>query len=598
VGAGALAELSIVVVTWSSAPDVPALLASLGSAVADGAELIVIENGSGDATPALVRAALPAARVIENADNRGFAAAVNQGVAATARPYVLCLNPDTVVGDDAIGRALAYAAADPTIGILGCRTLNPDGSPQPTVDRFYALGSLLREALTRRGLGGGPRGTAPAATTDVDWLHGAFLLCRRDALEAVGGLDEAYHMYGEDQDLCWRVRVAGWRVVYYAGATVVHRGGRSAARRWGDARAEAALRGTLRLFRVHHGRVGAAAFRVLAGASFVVKAALWAARGRLGHDVDARTAAARYRRLAWRCVVGDAASAVPPRPAAATGRAGPARQDPRGTPTDPAPMLSIVILTWNSRALLEACLASLPAATRGVTSEVIVVDNGSRDGTWAALAQHPECVAVRNATNRGVAPARNQGLRLARGAFVALLDVDTVVAPEAFAVLVRHLQSNAGVGLAGPRLVDAGGALQYSCRRFPTVVDKVLRRLPERWGRAIRRDVELRAWDHASVRQVDYVIGACQVIRRHALERVGLLDERIFYGPEDVDLCLRMYRAGWQVTYVPQAEVTHLERRITRRVLSVLTVRHVFGLGYYFWKHGYLIRRPRVGVGS
>ena len=257
-------------------------------------------------------------------------------------------------------------------------------------------------------------------------------------------------------------------------------------------------------------------------------------------------------------------------------------------------MLSIVILTWNSRALLEACLAALPAATAPLATEVIVIDNGSLDGTAEMLAGRRDVVTIVNATNRGVAPARNQGLRAARGEFVALLDVDTEAAPGAFATLVARLRAEPEVGLVGPKLVDPDGRLQYSCRRFPTLVDKLCRRLPARFGRALIDDVELRSWDHAGVRSVDYVIGACQVIRRAALDQVGLLDENIFYGPEDVDLCLRMQRAGWRVEYVPQAVVMHLERRITRKLLSVLTARHVYGLGYFFWKHGYLLTRPTI----
>lgn len=257
-------------------------------------------------------------------------------------------------------------------------------------------------------------------------------------------------------------------------------------------------------------------------------------------------------------------------------------------------MISIVILTWNSRALLDACLAALPAATAPLLTEIIVVDNGSRDGTGDMLAARPEVVTITNPTNRGVAPARNQGLRVARGEFVALLDVDTVPAPGSFAMLTARLQAAPEVGLVGPKLVDPDGGLQYSCRRFPTLLDKVCRRLPARIGRALIDDVELRWWDHAGVRQVDYVIGACQVIRRTALDQVGLLDERIFYGPEDVDLCLRMHRAGWGVEYVPAAVVMHLERRLTKKLLSVLTARHVYGLGYFFWKHGYLLTRPTV----
>ncbi len=260
------------------------------------------------------------------------------------------------------------------------------------------------------------------------------------------------------------------------------------------------------------------------------------------------------------------------------------------------PVLSIVILTWNSRALLEACLAALPAATVPLATEVIVIDNGSRDDTEVLLARRPDLVVVRNPRNRGVAPGRNQGLRLARGEFVALLDVDTVSAPGAFRTLVEYLRAAPDVGLVAPRLVGADGALHYSCRRFPTLLDKVARRLPSRFGRALTDDVELRWWDHASARDVDYVIGACQVLRRIALQQVGELDERIFYGPEDVDLCLRMHRAGWRVVYAPQAEVAHLERRVTRKLLSMLTARHAWGLAYYFWKHGYLLTRPSTAT--
>jgi GT2 family glycosyltransferase len=265
-------------------------------------------------------------------------------------------------------------------------------------------------------------------------------------------------------------------------------------------------------------------------------------------------------------------------------------------PGEEAPVVSIVILTWNSRALLTACLAALPAATAPLATEVIVVDNGSRDGTAELLAGRADVVTITNPTNRGVAPARNQGLRSAHGEFLAVLDVDTVPRPGSFATLVARLRAAPAVGLVGPKLVGPDGELQYSCRRFPTLVDKVLRRLPARFGRAVVDDVELRWWDHAGVREVDYVIGACQLIRRSALDDVGLLDERIFYGPEDVDLCLRMHRAGWRVEYVPDAVVMHLERRVTRKLLSTLTARHVYGLGYFFWKHRYLWTRPTPAV--
>ena len=298
------AELSVVVVTWHNADDVLPLLASLGEALTEGATLVLIENGSGDATPALVRAAVPGAHVIENAANRGFAAAANQGLAASHGAYVLFLNPDTQLHADTVARALRHLASDPTIGVLGCRTLNADGTPQPTVDRFHTVGGLVFEALAgRRGVAAGPRGRSPATTEDVEWVYGSFLLCRRTALAAVGGFDEAYEMYGEDLDLCHRVRAAGFRVVYFAGAALTHRGNRSGARRYGTQRDLAVLKGTLRFFRRRRGIASERAFRAVGGTAFAAKALLCALKGVAGGE--ARQRARTYAELAWLCATGD-----------------------------------------------------------------------------------------------------------------------------------------------------------------------------------------------------------------------------------------------------------------------------------------------------
>jgi GT2 family glycosyltransferase len=302
-------ELSIVVVTWHSAGDVGPLLASLAAVLADGAELVVVENASGDETPALVRAQVSNARVIENAANRGFAAAANQGFAASRGDYVLFLNPDAELHAGTVARALAHLAAEATIGILGCRTLNVDGTPQPTVDRFHTVGGLVREALlSRRGPQAGTRGTAPATTCDVDWVYGSFLLCRRTALATVGGFDEAYEMYGEDLDLCHRVRAAGYRIVYLADATLTHRGNRSGARRYGERRDVEVLKGTLRFFRRRRGRASERAFRVLAGGSFAAKAAFSGLVALTRARAEAASRARLYARLAWLCATGDPAA--------------------------------------------------------------------------------------------------------------------------------------------------------------------------------------------------------------------------------------------------------------------------------------------------
>lgn len=261
--------------------------------------------------------------------------------------------------------------------------------------------------------------------------------------------------------------------------------------------------------------------------------------------------------------------------------------------------LSIVLLTWNSRQFIQGCLDSL-APQPPHDKELIVVDNGSADGSPRLVrARWPGARIIANTANRGVAPARNQGIAAARGEYILILDIDTVARPGALAALVEALDSDPHAGVAGARLEDPHGQLQYTCRELPTLWSKIGRQLPGSLGRRVLRDDELRGWDHAGPRYVGYVIGACQLLRRSALDAVGRYDERIFYGPEDVDLCLRMWQAGWRVRYDPAAVFEHHERRITRAApwRNPLLTAHIAGLAWYFWKHGYLLRAPRFAAG-
>ena len=300
-----LGDLTIVVVTWENAAEVRPLVTSLGPTLAAGAELVVVDNASTDTTRAELGACAPQALLIANTTNRGFAAAANQGLGASRRRFVLFLNPDAIVETDAVPRALAYLDGLPAVGVVGCRTLNADGTPQATVDRFHSVRGLVAEAWSGARASGTPRGSSPCASGIVDWVYGSFLLGRRAALDAVGGFDEAYEMYGEDLDLCHRLRAAGWATAYCAEATVVHHGNRSGARRYGAARDVAVLRGTLRFFRRRRGRLSELAFRLVAGVRF----AWQAARASVSAGGDARAAdrARRYAAMARLCLGGDPA---------------------------------------------------------------------------------------------------------------------------------------------------------------------------------------------------------------------------------------------------------------------------------------------------
>jgi glycosyltransferase involved in cell wall biosynthesis/GT2 family glycosyltransferase len=260
--------------------------------------------------------------------------------------------------------------------------------------------------------------------------------------------------------------------------------------------------------------------------------------------------------------------------------------------------VTAVVLSWNSARYLGAALASLRREAQRVPTEIVVVDNGSSDDSLAIAARvAPEARIIRNSANRGVAAARNQGVAASRAEFVLFLDSDAEMTPGSLDAMVRFLEAHPRVAVVGPRLVAPDGEVQYSCRRFPTVPGKLLRLLPFGWRRRIPWVVHEEMLDVAwsGPTPVDHAIGACQLIRRDVLISVGGLDDRMFYGPEDVDFCLRVWRAGSEVYYLPDAVVVHAEQRITRRRLDRLTLRHATALARYFWKHRYVWRRPQVG---
>ncbi len=266
--------------------------------------------------------------------------------------------------------------------------------------------------------------------------------------------------------------------------------------------------------------------------------------------------------------------------------------------------VSVVIISWRMRDLLRELLTSVKRLTDGIRYEIIVVDNDSRDGTAEMISgEFRDCVLIRNAENRGVAPARNQGFQVSRGKYVVTLDADMVLTENSLQRLMAFMECNPTVGLAGCKLISPNGKVQPSARRYPTPGVLLLRRLTGlrqvRNSNALRRH-EMSEWDRKDTREVDYVIGACQFIRKASMEQVGLLDEKIFYGPEDIDYCLRMYAAGWKVFFVADTSIVHYEQRVTKKnVLSQLSFRHLLGILHLFRKYrGKLVRPARQEGGA
>jgi GT2 family glycosyltransferase len=248
--------------------------------------------------------------------------------------------------------------------------------------------------------------------------------------------------------------------------------------------------------------------------------------------------------------------------------------------------VSVAIVNTNTRDLLVQCLTSLYETAQGVDLEVIVVDNASTDESVEAVrAGFPEVKVIANATNRWFTGATNQALQVSSGELILCLNPDTVVHPGAVQALVAYLREHPAVGAVGPRLLNADGSLQPSCRNFLSSRNLVLQHLMP-WSilpRAWRGRWVLEYWDHEHARKVDWVIGAALMIRSSTLAEVGLKDEAYPIFHEETDWCYRMYQLGWEVHFVPDSRITHLGGQTVKGMWGERLV-----LEFYKGKHTFI----------
>jgi GT2 family glycosyltransferase len=267
-----------------------------------------------------------------------------------------------------------------------------------------------------------------------------------------------------------------------------------------------------------------------------------------------------------------------------------ALERPGNSLSEERPRLSVVIVNWNTSELLQECLRSLFQYPAQNSFEVIVVDNGSTDDSASMLrASFPDVRLICNATNRGFAAANNQGIAASRGELVLLLNSDTQVLQGALDRLIGAATEFPQAGVIGCRLLNPDGTLQHSVLQFLTLPKAILASLGIKkisLGRYSYTAHGLIAdWSYDAVRQVDYVKGACMLIRRSTLEQVGLLDESFFMYAEEADYCYRVRNAGWAVLFYPDAEVTHWGGQSAQQVAPETAARRAVSLWLFHKKH-------------
>jgi GT2 family glycosyltransferase len=222
--------------------------------------------------------------------------------------------------------------------------------------------------------------------------------------------------------------------------------------------------------------------------------------------------------------------------------------------------LSIIIVNWNTKEYLLRCLRSVFQSENSPSWEVIVVDNGSQDGSGSGVKQlFPEIHLIANEQNLGFARATNQGLIHASGRYLLLLNPDTEVKQDAIDRFVHFMDHHPDAGIAGCQLLNPEGSKQNSIANFPTLATELLNKSLLRWLFPTKFPGKER--NYVEPIEVDSVIGACMMIRREALKQIGLLDEDYFLFFEETDWCFRMRKGEWKIFHLPQAEVIHFQGR-------------------------------------
>ena len=252
--------------------------------------------------------------------------------------------------------------------------------------------------------------------------------------------------------------------------------------------------------------------------------------------------------------------------------------------------LSVVILSYNTKDLLEQALRTVAEAAVAMSVEIFVVDNASRDGSADMVAiKFPHVRVIKNSANLGFAAGNNMALRLVSGRYVLLLNSDTIVRKDTLRCLMSFLEENSEAGAAGCKILNPDGSLQLSCRRgFPTptaALSKLfgLSRIFPNSPRLARYN--LTYLDPDEINEVDALSGSCMMVRKEAIDQAGLLDEDYFFFGEDLDWCFCIRQAGWKIFYVPNTEIIHFKGESSREEEMKVLYRFYESMSIFAKKH-------------
>lgn len=252
--------------------------------------------------------------------------------------------------------------------------------------------------------------------------------------------------------------------------------------------------------------------------------------------------------------------------------------------------LSIVIVSWRSKDYLKKCLYSIYYNLKNITFEIIVVDNGSKDGTADMIKiNFPAVAFFYNNDNYGFSKANNQGIKHSRGKYVLILNPDTLIMNAAIQKLMMFLDKHVDIGAIGPKILNPDNSVQLTCaRNFPTPLTEffstmiIFKKLS---NYRIFGEYLLAYWDHNNSRQVNALSGACMMIRRRTFDKIGLFDERYFMYAEDLDICYRIKKKGWKIWYLPEAQIIHYGGQSSSQAVEETYFRYYESMEFFYRKY-------------
>lgn len=277
---------------------------------------------------------------------------------------------------------------------------------------------------------------------------------------------------------------------------------------------------------------------------------------------------------------------------------------PIALPHDAAVDLSVILVNYNTRDMTLRCIHALMADLGGITTEIIVVDNASTDGSVDAIrAEFSHIQIIASPINLGFGRANNRGMKISRGRYILLLNTDAFIKPGAVAALLDHLRHHPEAGLVGPRLLNGDGTLQISCYRYPSPFRAWVENF---WLSALWPSHPLigdyRRWAHNQEAEVDWIVGACMLLRREVYERTGGFDETFFMYAEESDWQKRILNEGFRIDFTPAAQVVHLGGASGKNEKVKINKAFFESLDYYEKKHhgliGLMLLRIAMVIGS